>query len=226
MGVSVVGGGVDERLDLAPDGIGGRWHELGHEDHADLLDRIDEEAGREHAAPVKIAGRARNARAGGVERDREAEAEADPGILVLRKNADAVLRQVAAADKMVRGHQIQRLAADDPHIAELAATELGLRTVAVYSFDNENIGEVSDVLLSKGGAEGAVDAVILDVGGFLGIGEKPVAVSFDSLEIMADENGTLYAFSKFTEDQLEGAVEYDQETFEVNRETMLVRPQG
>ena len=26
--------------------------------------------------------------------------------------------------------------------------------------------------------------------------------------------------------QLEGAVEYDQETFEVNRETMLVRPQG
>src|SRR3546814_6726146 len=57
---SIVDRGVDEGLDLAPHGIGGRGHELGHEDHADLLDRIDEEAGREHAAPVKIARRTRN----------------------------------------------------------------------------------------------------------------------------------------------------------------------
>ena len=77
--------------------------------------------------------------------------------------------------------------------------------VTVYNTDNENIGEVSDVILTKDGGDGAIEAVILDVGGFVGIGEKPVAVSFDSLEIMADENDTLYAYSKFTKEQLEAA---------------------
>ena len=98
--------------------------------------------------------------------------------------------------------------------------------VTVYSADNENIGEVSDVIITQKGDKGAIDAVILDVGGFLGIGEKPVAVAFESLEIMTDEDGTLYAYSKFTEDQLEAAAEYDAETYEMNRETMLVRPQA
>ncbi len=98
--------------------------------------------------------------------------------------------------------------------------------VNVYSMDNESVGEVSDVILAKNGADGAIEAVILDVGGFLGIGEKPVAVSFDSLDIMADENDNLYAYSKFTKEQLEAAAGYDPDTYEVNRETMLVRPQG
>src|SRR3546814_3326062 len=88
---SIVDRGVDEGLDLAPHGIGGRGHELGHEDHADLLDRIDEEAGREHAAPVKIARRTRNAGGRRVERHREAEAEADPGIPVLRTDRKSVV---------------------------------------------------------------------------------------------------------------------------------------
>ncbi|HET7715346.1 MAG TPA: PRC-barrel domain-containing protein [Bauldia sp.] len=98
--------------------------------------------------------------------------------------------------------------------------------VTVYGADNESIGEVSDVILAKDGGDGAIEAVILDVGGFLGIGEKPVAVSFDSLEIMVDEGNSLYAYSKFTQEQLEAAAEYDPDTYEMNRETMLVRPQG
>lgn len=97
--------------------------------------------------------------------------------------------------------------------------------VSVYSADNKHIGEVSDVILAKG-ADGTIEAVILDVGGFLGIGEKAVAVSFDSLEIMTDEDGDMYAYSAFTEDQLEAAAEYDPATYEANREVMLVRPQG
>src|SRR3546814_9172835 len=84
---SIVDGGVDKRLDLAPHGIGGGGHELGHKDHANLFDRIDEETGRKHAAPVKIAGRSGNARARRIERDREAEPEPDPGIFILAANA-------------------------------------------------------------------------------------------------------------------------------------------
>src|SRR5690606_21288790 len=41
----------------------------------------------------------------------------------------------------------------------------------VYGANDENVGEISDVLLSQ---DGGVDAVIIDVGGFLGIGQKSV----------------------------------------------------
>ena len=83
---------------------------------------------------------------------------------------------------------------------------------------------ITSDILAKGGADGTIEAVILDVGGFLGIGEKPVAVSFDSLEVMTDEDGAMYAYSSFTEDQLEAATAFDAETYEANREIMLVRP--
>ncbi|WP_246233232.1 PRC-barrel domain-containing protein [Aurantimonas aggregata] len=49
----------------------------------------------------------------------------------------------------------------------------------VYGADGESIGSISDVLLSE---QGEVMAVLVGVGGFLGIGEKDVAVSMDALE--------------------------------------------
>lgn len=47
----------------------------------------------------------------------------------------------------------------------------------------DDIGEVSDVVL---GIDGSVDAVLVDVGGFLGIGEKTVAISMNSLRLIPD----------------------------------------
>ncbi len=44
---------------------------------------------------------------------------------------------------------------------------------AVYDVQNRKIGSVSDVVLNK---DGKVDAVVIDVGSFLGIGGKDVAV--------------------------------------------------
>ena len=44
---------------------------------------------------------------------------------------------------------------------------------AVYDVQNRKIGSVDDVILSKGGK---VDAVVIDVGSFLGMGGKDVAV--------------------------------------------------
>ncbi len=46
---------VHHRADFAADGVGGRWHQLGHEDHGDVFNRVDREGGGEHAAPVKFA---------------------------------------------------------------------------------------------------------------------------------------------------------------------------
>ena len=58
-----------------------------------------------------------------------------------------------------------------------------LRGTRVYGANNENIGNISDLLLDR---EGRLAAVIVGVGGFLGIGQKDVAVPFQALEIVAD----------------------------------------
>lgn len=49
----------------------------------------------------------------------------------------------------------------------------------VYGAEGENIGDIKDVLVNK---DGTVTAVLIGVGGFLGIGEKDVAVSMTALE--------------------------------------------
>lgn len=57
-----------------------------------------------------------------------------------------------------------------------------LRGTKVYGANNENIGEINDTLIDR---NGQVVAVIVGVGGFLGIGEKNVAIPFQSLQFAA-----------------------------------------
>src|SRR5262249_21172768 len=49
----------------------------------------------------------------------------------------------------------------------------------VYDPSDNKIGEVMDVLLDK---QGRSQALIIGVGGFLGIGEKDVAVPFNAVQ--------------------------------------------
>ena len=49
----------------------------------------------------------------------------------------------------------------------------------VYDTQNNKIGEVKDVLLEQ---DGQVKALIIAVGGFLGAGEKDVAVNFSAVK--------------------------------------------
>jgi hypothetical protein len=83
-----------------------------------------------------------------------------------------------------------------------------------------NATRVNDVVLSK---DGKIDAVVLDVGGFLGIGEKPVALAFDDLEFRRDGNDNLVFYAKFTQQQLEQAPKYDKNLYETQRDAMRVR---
>lgn len=54
-----------------------------------------------------------------------------------------------------------------------------LAGVDVYNEANEKIGDIHDVILDR---SGKVANVILGVGGFLGLGERYVAVAFDKLK--------------------------------------------
>ena len=67
----------------------------------------------------------------------------------------------------------------------------------VYDTSENTIGEVSDVLLDK---DGHVTAVILSVGGFLGLGAKYVSVPFNALR-MTEKDGKRTQVSKVLGDR-------------------------
>lgn len=84
----------------------------------------------------------------------------------------------------------------------------------VYGANDEMIGEIGDVVL-----EGEkVDSVIVDVGGFLGVGEKEVAVAMDNLSFMTDADGNKYLYTGFTKEQLDAQPAYDEATFAQKRD--------
>jgi len=57
----------------------------------------------------------------------------------------------------------------------------------VYGANDEDVGEISKLVLSD---DGKIKTVVIDVGGFLGMGEKPVGVTFDELQILSTEDGS------------------------------------
>lgn len=56
--------------------------------------------------------------------------------------------------------------------------------VDIYGIDHVKIGDVDDIILDR---QGNVEAVVIGVGGFLGIGEKQVALPFDQVEWMVGD---------------------------------------
>src|SRR5689334_9811859 len=114
---------VDDRLvgkhaQLAADRIGRRRHELGQQEHGHVLGRVAPEGGRGGAAPGVFARRAQNLRLGRIDHDREAEAKADAEIARFREARRAHVAHVAL--EMVRGHQLDGLAAEQAHAVQLA----------------------------------------------------------------------------------------------------------
>jgi sporulation protein YlmC with PRC-barrel domain len=75
--------------------------------------------------------------------------------------------------------------------------DMEVRTTA-----GEEIGEIEDVIFSR---KGKVKEFVIDVGGFVGIGEKQVAVPFDWLENI----GPYFVMYPGTETQLESMTAFD-----------------
>jgi hypothetical protein len=53
----------------------------------------------------------------------------------------------------------------------------------VYNESNEKLGDINELILDK---NGKVNAVVIGVGGFLGMGEHDIAVSMDKLKFMEE----------------------------------------
>jgi hypothetical protein len=63
------------------------------------------------------------------------------------------------------------------------------RGTDVVGADNQKIGDVTDILFDK---NGKIEAYIISVGGFLGIGAKDVALAPSQFQVMAAEGATTY----------------------------------
>jgi hypothetical protein len=81
--------------------------------------------------------------------------------------------------------------------------EATLLDAAVYGPNDEKIGTVSHVH-----GVGSATEVIVDVGGFLGIGAKPVALTSTQLNFMRDEDGDVHATTSWTKDQIKELPEH------------------
>ncbi|SFP48258.1 PRC-barrel domain-containing protein [Tranquillimonas alkanivorans] len=92
-------------------------------------------------------------------------------------------------------------------LASDAITVDDLTGASVYGSDEERVGEVSELLLDD---SGAISQAIVDVGGFLGLGEHSVAVDLQELNIQRSEAGDdLRVYVGATEEQLEALPEYE-----------------
>jgi sporulation protein YlmC with PRC-barrel domain len=75
---------------------------------------------------------------------------------------------------------------------------------SIYDPSEEKIGEITDVLVEK---DGKVGAFIVSVGGFLGVGEKHVAVPFNAVH-GTHKNGKWWLTMNTTKDALKSAAGY------------------
>lgn len=95
---------------------------------------------------------------------------------------------------------------DHSNHIRISANELTpgmIEGATVYGADDHKVGKVEHV--HGAGTDGSA---IIDVGGFLGIGAKPVSVPLSDLQFTRDENGDIHAMIGWTKDQLKDMPEH------------------
>jgi hypothetical protein len=108
----------------------------------------------------------------------------------------------ADATKPVGADQV---AAADTKVATEAEMANDITGERVYDSTGEWIGEVSEMVVKD-----EKTWAIVDVGGFLGIGEKPVALDLSELDIATDANNDVRVSTAFTKEELEAMPEYEK----------------
>lgn len=139
--------------------------------------------------------------------------DADEYFIVVKASAAGVKdapEYVTNADKvdhserqMLKAPAIER-DGYEPVLSEQLTSEM-LTGARVYGNNDEDIGEIDRLLLT--GAD-KIDRAVIDVGGFLGLGEKPVAVTMDELTIM-QKDSDVRVYIDSTQEALEAQPAYE-----------------
>lgn len=90
-----------------------------------------------------------------------------------------------------------------PRLDPAELNSANLEGAVVYDRDDYAIGTISHLH-----GDGADACAVVDVGGFLGIGTKPVALGLAQLDVMRDQAGTVHAVTELTRDAVENLPEH------------------
>ncbi len=133
--------------------------------------------------------------------DKQAEDASDP-----KKTAE---KREMAADQKSEDVRLAAPAVERDGYTEASKKDLTAEMIQgapVYGPNDEEVGEVDKLLMND---NGQVDRVVIDVGGFLGVGERPIAVSMDEVKILKKDDGDeVRVFIDATKSQLEKKPEY------------------
>ncbi len=102
---------------------------------------------------------------------------------------------------------------------KLSDSYIGASVVTRSSEGLEDVGEVTDLLLSE---DDKIVGVVVDIGGFLGVGAKPVGLSWTALSEQQSDSGLLL-LTNMTREELEAAPAFQtaaQKQLEQSRQKM------
>lgn len=117
------------------------------------------------------------------------------------EDAESTLEAMVRPNVTIEGYS----EADAETVASLSSEEI--TRSSVYGANEDVVGEIDALLLD---ADGNVSEAVINVGGFLGLAEKPVAVGFDKILVLQSDDGESYRFYiDSTEEVLENMPEYD-----------------
>jgi sporulation protein YlmC with PRC-barrel domain len=107
------------------------------------------------------------------------------------------------------GDTAANAASSGSYLTEQSETQISANDYigkSVYNAENESIGDVNDLIIEE---NGGVVAAVIGVGGFLGIGEKNVAVPMDKIDMAQDtENNDVRLTTTETAEALKAAPEF------------------
>ena len=144
--------------------------------------------------------------------EQEEAMEAQPGAVAPAGDAGDAAVVAPAGDVAMDGERamLRTPAFERDGYQTVAPDELtseDMTGMRIYGANDEDVGEISELIMSEDGS--SVERAVLDVGGFLGLGEHEVAVTLDELQIMRGEDGVERAYIDATQEELEAQPEYD-----------------
>jgi ribosomal 30S subunit maturation factor RimM len=118
-----------------------------------------------------------------------------------------------SADKQDKAGSMTKTSAAEKRPGFVQSPEAGewraskLIGASVVGPDDKSIGDINELLIAD---DGGVDAVVVGVGGFLGIGEKNVAIPFDALNVQrkADSDAIEKITVSYSKEELENAPKF------------------
>ena len=117
--------------------------------------------------------------------------------------ADAAAPEMATAPTRP---SFEREGFADADYNQLTAEDL--EGAAVYDANDENIGSLEELILST---DGKIEQAVIDVGGFLGMGERRIGLSFDEMQVMTNpDNSEVRVYIDQTRESLEQRPEYQE----------------